>query len=78
LSTANVGEGDVTEHMLAAEAAFRSKQSTFFSRVRPVRVNNGYCADRLADVFGKHGGALWYALRRSRKAASDREATLRA
>jgi len=36
LSTANAGERDVAEHMLAVEAALRSKQSTLFSKVRPV------------------------------------------
>ena len=37
-----------------------------------------YCGDWLASLFGKNGGALWYALRRSRKAASEGEAALRA
>ena len=78
LSPANVGERDVAEHLLAVEAAFRSKQSAFFSEVPPVLADNGYCGDWLAGLFGKHGGALWYALRRSKKAASEGEATLRA
>jgi hypothetical protein len=32
----------------------------------------------LASLFGKNGGALWYALRRSREAASEEEVALRA
>ncbi|WP_259087697.1 transposase [Salinibacter ruber] len=40
--------------------------------------DNGYCGDWLASLFGKNGGALWYALRRSREAASEEESALRA
>jgi hypothetical protein len=76
LSTANVGERDVAQHILTVEAALRSKQSTLFSKVPLVWIDNGYRGERLAGLFSKHGGALWYALRRNRKAASDREAAL--
>ena len=78
LSPANVGERDVAEHMLAVEADWQARQSSFFSEARPVLADNGYCGDWLAGLFGKNGGALWYALRRSREAASQEEAALRA
>ena len=78
LSPANVPERQVAEHLLAVEAAWQARQSAFLSEARPVLADNGYCGDWLASLFGKHGGALWYALRRSRKAASDGEAALRA
>jgi hypothetical protein len=78
LSPANVGERDVAEHMLAVEADWQARQSSFFSEARPVLADNGYCGDWLASLFGKNGGALWYALRRSKKAASEGEVALRA
>ena len=71
LSPANVGERDVAQHMLAIEAAWQAQQSALFSEARPVLADNGYCGDWLAGLFGKSGGALWYALRRSKKAASE-------
>ena len=40
--------------------------------------DNGYCGDWLAGLFGKHGGRLWYALRRSTEATTKSEAALRA
>jgi hypothetical protein len=79
LSPANVGERRVAEHMLAVEADWQARQAALAGRAaRPVLADNGYCGDWLASLFGKRGGALWYALRRSRKAASDGEAALRA
>jgi hypothetical protein len=78
LSPANVGERDVAEHMLAVEADWQARQSSLFSEARPVLADNGYCGDWLASLFGKNGGALWYALRRSKKAASGGESALRA
>jgi hypothetical protein len=61
-----------------------SKQSGKLGSLRFVRKRTpfwpwaDYCGDWLAGLFGKNGGALWYALRRSRKAASEGEAALRA
>jgi len=78
LSPANVGERDVAAHLLAVEAAFQAEQSALFSEARPVLADNGYCGDWLAGLFGKHGGALWYALRTSKKATTPEEAALRA
>jgi hypothetical protein len=78
LSPANVGERDVAEHMLAVEADWQARQSSFFTEARPVLADNGYCGDWLASLFGKNGGALWYALRRSKRAASEGEVALRA
>ena len=78
LSPANVGERRVAEHLLSVEAAWQARQSSFLSETRPVLADNGYCGDWLANLFGKNGGALWYALRRSKKANSDGEAALRA
>ncbi|MFP4229305.1 MAG: IS982 family transposase [Salinivenus sp.] len=78
LSPANVPERQVAEHLLAVEAAWQARQSAFLSETRPVLADNGYCGDWLAGLFGKHGGALWYALRRSKEAASEEEAALRA
>jgi hypothetical protein len=78
LSPANVGERDVAEHMLAVEADWQARQASLFAEARPVLADNGYCGDWLASLFGKTGGALWYALRRSKKAASEGEAALRA
>lgn len=78
LSPANVGERRVAEHLLAVEAAWQAKQSAFFAEARPVLADNGYCGDWLAGLFGKHGGRLWYALRRSKEAATQSEAALRA
>jgi len=78
LSPANVGERRVAEHLLAVEAAWQAKQSAFLSEARPVLADNGYCGDWLARLFGKNSGALWYALRRSKDAASKGEAALRA
>nr|WP_272505151.1 IS982 family transposase [Salinibacter ruber] len=65
LSPANVGERRVAEHLLAVEAG-REK-------LRPVLADNGYCGDRLANLFGRKGGQLWYALRRSQPPDSERE-----
>jgi hypothetical protein len=83
LSPADVGERRVAEHLLDVEAAWQKKQSalyseTHYSEKRPVLADNGYCGDWLAGLFGKNGGALWYALRRSKEAASEGEAALRA
>ena len=70
LSPANVGERRVAEHLLAVEAD-RTK-------LRPVLADNGYCGDRLANLFGRRGGQLWYALRRSQSPDSKEEMALRA
>ena len=78
LSPANVGERRVAEHLLAVEAKWQARQSAFLAKARPVLADNGYCGDWLASLFGKNGGALWYALRRSKKAKSEGEAALRA
>lgn len=78
LSPAHVGERRVAEHLLAVEAAWQDRQSAFFAETRPVLADNGYCGDWLAGLFGKHGGRLWYALRRSKEAATQSEAALRA
>jgi hypothetical protein len=77
LSPANVGERRVAEHMLAVEADWQARQSSFLSEARPVLADNGYCGDWLASLFGKNGGALWYALRRSKEANSESEVALR-
>lgn len=74
LSPGNVAERRVAEHLLAVEAAWQARQLVF----RPVLTDNGYCGDWLANLFGKHGGALWFALRRSQEPTSDEEAALRA
>ncbi len=78
LSPANVGERRVAEHMLAVEANWQARQAAVLVEARPVLADNGYYGDWLARLFGKNGGALWYALRRSRKAAFEGEAALRA
>jgi hypothetical protein len=81
LSPANVGERRVAQHLLAVEAAWQARQSALLSnlsKARPVLADNGYCGDWLASLFGKNGGALWYALRRSKEATSKGEAALRA
>jgi hypothetical protein len=78
LSPANVGERRVAEHLLAIEAKWQVRQSAFFAKARPVLADNGYCGGWLASLFGKNGGALWYALRRSKKANSESEVALRA
>ncbi|ABC44131.1 hypothetical protein GGP80_000918 [Salinibacter ruber] len=78
LSPANVGERRAQGHLLDVEAAWQQKQSALYSEARPVLADNGYCGDWLTGLFGKNGGALWYALRRSKEAASREEATLRA
>lgn len=78
LSPAHVGERRVAEHLLAVEAAWQARQSALYGRARPVLADNGYCGDWLANLFGKRGGALWYALRRSKKPESEEEAALRA
>ena len=78
LSSANVGERRVAEHLLEVEATWQARQSALFAEARPVLADNGYGGDWLAGLFGKHGGRLWYALRRSTEAATKREATLRA
>ena len=70
LSPANVGERREAEHLLAVEAD-RTK-------LRPVLADNGYCGDRLANLFGRRGGQLWYALRRSQSPDSKEEMVLRA
>ncbi len=64
--------------MLAVEAEWQTQQADMLAGARPVLADNGYCGDWLTSLFGKNGGALWYALRRSRKAASEGEAALRA
>ena len=81
LSPANVGERRVAEHLLAVEAKWQARQSAFLAKARQIAsllADNGYCGDWLASLFGKNGGALWYALRRSKKAKSEGEAALRA
>lgn len=81
LSPADVGERRVAEHLLAVEAAWQARQVALAeagSAVRPVLADNGYSGAWLAGLFGKQGGALWYALRRSQPAASSEEAALRA
>jgi hypothetical protein len=78
LSPANARERRVAEHLLAVEAKWQARQSAFLAKARPVLADNGYCGDWLASLFGKNGGALWYALRRSKKAKSEGEAALRA
>ena len=78
LSPANVGERRVAEHMLAVEAEWQTQQAAVLAEARPVLADNGYCGDWLASLFGKNGGALWYALRRSKEATSKGEAALRA
>jgi hypothetical protein len=78
LSPANVGERRVAEHLLAVEAKWQARQSAFLAKARPVLADNGYCGDWLANLFGKNGGALWYALRRSKQAHSESEVALRA
>jgi hypothetical protein len=78
LSPAHVPERHVAAHLLAAEAAFRARQSALNSALPPVLADNGYCGAWLAGLFGQKGGALWYALRRSKKAHSKEEAALRA
>jgi hypothetical protein len=75
LSPANVGERRVAEHLLAVEAA---RPSALVSAQCPVLADNGYCGDWLAGLFGKRGGALWFALRRSQPPSSAGEAALRA
>ena len=75
LSPANVGERRVAEHLLAVEAA---RQAALVSAPCPVLADNGYCGDWLAGLFGKRGGALWFALRRSQPLRSAGEAALRA
>jgi len=78
LSPANVGERRVAEHLLAVEAKWQARQSAFLAKARPVLADNGYCGNWLASLFGKNGGALWYALRRSKEASSENETALRA
>jgi len=82
LSPANVAERRVAEHLLAVEADWEAKRSALLSEsesgARPVLADNGYCGDWLAGLFGKKGGTLWYALRRSQKAETRDEAALRA
>lgn len=77
LSPANTQERRVAEHLLAVEAKWQARRSAFFARARPVLADSGYCGDWLASLFGKNGGALWYALRRSKEAQSEGEAALR-
>lgn len=78
LNPANVGERRVAEHLLAVEAARPVRHTALASARCPVLADSGYCGDWLAKLFGKHGGALWFALRRSKPATSDEEAALRA
>lgn len=69
LSSADVGERRVAEHLLAVEAKR--------PECRAVLADNGYCGEWLARLFGSRGGRLWYALRRSQKPASEAEAAAR-
>jgi hypothetical protein len=78
LSPANVGERRAQEHLLAVEAKWQALRSAFLAKARPVLANNGYRGNWLASLFGKNGGALWYALRRSKEASSENETALRA
>ena len=79
LSPANIGERRVASRLLAVEADRQARQSALYGRgTRPILADNGYCGDWLAGLFGKQGGALWYALRRSREPRSEAEAALRA
>jgi hypothetical protein len=78
LNPGNVGERDVAEHMLAVEGDWQARQFSRFAKARSVLADDGYCGGWLASLFDKNGGALWYTLRRSRKAASEEEAALRA
>ncbi len=70
LSPANVGERRAQEHLLAVEA---DRQ-----KLRPVLADNGYCGNRLSNLFGCNGGQLWYALRRSQPLDFEEEIALRA
>ena len=74
LSPAGVGERRVAEHLLGVE----SRRAAAHDVRRPVLADNGYCGAWLAELFGKNGGALWFALRRSQQSASPEESTLRA
>lgn len=78
LSPANVGERRVAEHLLAVEAARPVRHSARASASCPVLADNGYCGSWLARLFGKHGGAFWFALRRSQPPRAAGEASLRA
>ena len=71
LSPANTQERRVAEHLLAVEAKWQARQSAFLAKARPVLADNGYCGDWLASLFGKNGGALWYALRRSKMRSGE-------
>jgi hypothetical protein len=55
-----------------------ARQSTIFPEVRPGLADDGYCGDWLASLCGKSSGTLWYALWRSKKAASEGEPAHRA
>jgi hypothetical protein len=74
LAPANTGERYVAEHLLGVEAAWEAEADV----QRAVLADNGYCGDWLAGLFGKHGGMLWFALRRSKRPGSPEEAALRA
>jgi hypothetical protein len=74
LSPGGVGERRVAEHLMAIEADRAGRQGT----VRPVPVENGYCGDWLAGLFGRGGGAIWVAPRRKRRPVSPEETALRA
>jgi len=76
LSPANVAERRVAEHLLAVEAAWQARHPALAAC--PVLADNGYSGPWLARLFGKHGGALWYALRRRQPPRSAGEAALRA
>ena len=79
LTPANVGERRVAARLLAVEADWQARQSVLCGKgARPVLADNGYCGEWLAGLFGKQGGALWYALRRSKEPQSEAEAQLRA
>jgi len=75
LSPADVGERRVAEHLLAKEAARAARHS---GQACPVLADKGYCGPWLARLFGKHGGRLWFALRRTQVPSSQEEAALRA
>lgn len=77
LSPADVAERRVAEHLLAAEAAWQARQAALCAAGPPVLADNGYSGDWLAGLFGKQGGALWFALRRSQPPRSAEEAALR-
>jgi len=60
----------VAEHLLAVEADRKN--------LRPVLADNKYCGDHPENLFGRKGGQLWYALRRSQSPDSTEEMAPRA